>query len=144
MTTLINGVVTAAPVTLNGWPRTTIYIPTVNMNSVADTVFNINLTGPYKRYIIQLMWITHASTALNTATQVRYGLFTAAGGGGTTLVADSASTISTAAESTNNNIQVFSMGTTQSMTNTQLFFRVSVAHGSAATADVYLEILPIL
>jgi hypothetical protein len=116
----------------------------VNMNAVADTTLNIALPNGLTRYRIQALMIHHASADLVAATTVQYGLFTAAGGGGTAVVAATNSTVSSTAESTNNNAQFIGPSITASLSTTQLFFRVTIAHGSAATADVTLQIQPLL
>lgn len=116
----------------------------VNMNAVADTTFNITLPAGYARYRIQALMVAHASTDLTAATTVHYGLFTSTGGGGTAVVSDTATTISATAESTNNNAQFIGPAITAVFNNAQLFFRVITAHGSAATADAYLQIQPVL
>lgn len=129
----------------NGFPGPVIYTYTVkgvNMNSVADTTFNIQLPTGFTRFRIHALGITHASADLTAATTVQYGLFTATGGGGTAVITSQNSTISSTAESTNNNAQFLSPSITASLNNSSLFFRVTTAHGSAATADVTLQIQP--
>lgn len=115
----------------------------VNMNAVADTTLNISLPAGSTRFRIQAIMVHHASADLTAATTVQYGLFTSAGGGGTTIAAAQNSTISSTAESTNNNFQSLTLAITASFNNSQLFFRVTTAHGSAATADVTLQICPL-
>lgn len=127
----------------SGAPIYTIAALAVNMNSVADTAFNITLPSGYTRYRIQALMVAHASADLTAATTVHYGLFTSTGGGGTAAVADTASTISATANSTNNDAQFIGPSITAAFNNGQLFFRVITAHGAAATADVYLQIQPL-
>lgn len=126
-----------------GPPIYTITATGVNMNAVADTQFAITLPSGFTRYRLQTLMISHASVSLTTATVVHYGLFTAAAAGGTAVVADTTSTISSTAESTNNNAQFIAPGITATLTDATLFFRVITAHGSAATADVVLQIQPL-
>lgn len=116
----------------------------VNMNSVADTTFNVTLPSGYTRYRIQAIMVCNASADLTAATTVHYQMFTAAAGGGTAVTADTTSTISSTAASTNNNAQFIGPSIGAVFNNAQLFFRVITAHGTGATADVYLQIQPLL
>lgn len=114
----------------------------VNFNSVADTAFTITLPSGFTRFALNAVFIGHASTSISTAT---VGLFTAAAGGGTAIVTSaSAVTVTTASESTNNNAQQLTLNnaTTVSYNNATLYFRVTGAQGSAATADVTLYLRP--
>lgn len=116
----------------------------VNMNSVADTSFTVTLPAGFTRYRVQNIVIYNASVDLTAATTVQYALFTAAGGGGTTIVAATATTVSSTAASTANNAQVITPVNIMSLTGATLFFRVTTAHGSAATASVSITIQPLL
>ena len=115
----------------------------VNMNSVADTAFNLGATLPtgYTRYRIQAVMVSHASASLSG---VNYALYTATGAGGTAVISPTASTITTASESTNNNAQFIGTSITATLNNATLYFRVTTALGSAATADVSIQIQPLL
>lgn len=128
--------------------RNGIYIvvaATVNMNSVADTQMTITLPAGFTRYRVRSIQISKASVDLTAATQVQVGLFTAAAGAGTGVLTATAVTVSATAESTNNNAQFITPTLANaSFTNASLFFRVTTAHGTAATANVALEIQPML
>jgi len=115
----------------------------VNMNSVADTAFTLKLPFGYTRYRVQAIMISHASTNLTSATAVQYALYTAAAAGGTAILTPTVSTVSATAENTANNIHILGPSITASFDDTTLFFRVTTAHGSAATADVTLQIQPL-
>lgn len=116
---------------------------TVDFNSGnTDNAVTIILPTGFTRYRVFAVCISGASASLTTAT---WGLFTSTGGGGTTLLTGQATTVSTASENTNNNMQRTGPATanTQSYTATPLYFRVQTAQGSAATAKVIIEIIPV-
>lgn len=116
----------------------------LNLNSVADTSFAVTLPTGFTRYRVQHIAIYNASTDLTAATAVQYALFTGAGGTGTTVVAATVSTISSTAANTAANAQIITPVNIMSLTATPLFFRVTTAHGSAATASVSITIQPLL
>lgn len=131
----------AASTTVGGPVRARYQATAVNFNSGnTDTTFTLNLPSGVTRYIVSTVRISHASASLTTST---FGLFTAASGGGVAIMTGVANTISTASESTNNNAMgtAPATGATQSYNASQLFFRVQTAQGTAATADVHVEII---
>lgn len=118
----------------------------VNFNSAnSDTQLAIKLPTGYTRYRINQIIISGASATITTAT---WGLFTAAAGGGTAIsAAGQPITVSSASESTVNNMMVVAPASItqnlQSFNNTTLFFRVGTAQGSAATATVTIIYSPV-
>ncbi len=115
----------------------------VNFNSVADTQFNITLPTGYTRYRIASVAIEGASTSLSSSS---VAAFSAAGGTGTTLISATAVTVSTSSDGTTNNFQAIAGNGAATYTASgfpTLFFRVTVAEGSAATANVVLTIFPL-
>lgn len=116
----------------------------INFNSAnTDTTIPITLPTGFTRYRVAGVRINGASASLTTAT---FGLFTAAAAGGTAIVTSAtACTVSTASESTNNNMQSPSVNNTGTMsfTNANLFFRVQTPQGSAATGNVAIQIEPL-
>lgn len=122
-----------------------IFLGTVNMNSVADTAVPITLPAGFTRYRVRTIMVWNASVDLTAATQVQVGLFTAAAGGGTAVLAATNVTVSATAESTNNNAQFITPTLANAtFTNASLFFRNTTAHGTAATAKVAIEIVPVI
>lgn len=116
----------------------------VNFNSAnTDTAATVVLPSGFARYAVASVKIVNASATLTTAT---VGMFSAAAAGGTPIVASgSAVTVSSAAANTNNNMQTLTPANaaTQSFNFASLFFRVQTAEGSAATADVIIEVVPL-
>jgi hypothetical protein len=115
----------------------------VNFNAVGDTAMAITLPTGFTRYTLGNIRISGASASLTTA---QFGLFTAASGGGTAIISGgTAITVSTASDNTNNNAMIAtpSNANTQSFTAATLYFRVTNAEGSAATAGVTLVYTPL-
>lgn len=114
----------------------------VNFNSVADTVFTMSLPTGFTRYSITQVVINGASGTLTTS---QIGLFSAATGGGTAIVPSGTPiTVATASENTTNNNQVISpTSATINYNFATLYFRITNAQGTAATANVQLFIRPI-
>lgn len=113
----------------------------INFNSAnTDNALTITLPTGFTRYQVYGVVLSHASQTLTTATM---GVFTSTGGGGTQVVANSAITVSTASESTANNMQNFNTSFTTSYTAGTLQIRVGTAQGAAATGDVTIFIAPV-
>lgn len=115
----------------------------VNFNSATtDTSIPVTLPPGVSNYNITVIRIANASGALSTATA---GLFTAAAGGGVAIATLQAPTVTTSSANTNNNSEVMALNNanTQSYNASTLFFRIGTAQGSAATADVLIEIAPL-
>jgi hypothetical protein len=117
----------------------------VNFNAGnTDTQIPIVLPTGFVAYRVAGLFIANALGTLTTAT---CGLFTASGGGGVAIVTGgTAITVTNGTANTNNNLQSFTINNqnTQSFNATPLFFRVGTAEGVAATADVILQITPLL
>lgn len=118
----------------------------VNFNS-GNTDTTITLPSPpsgFTRYSIRAVFISGPSGTLASAT---CGLFTATGAGGVALVASgTAVTITTASDSTANNMQVLSPVNVNTMSNLysaltsgQIYFRVQTASAGVNTANVTVE-----
>lgn len=108
----------------------------VNFNSAnSDTTIPIVYPSGYTRFEVLALSISHASGSISVATA---GLFTASGGAGTAIAATQALTVTTASENTASNAMALNITNSQTTTFnlTQLFFRVTIAQGAAATADV--------
>jgi hypothetical protein len=116
----------------------------VNFNSAnTDTAITIQLPAGATSYQVLSVKIANPSASLSTST---WGLFSATGGGGTAIfAAGQANTVTTAAANTNNNSMLAAPATagTQAYNFATLQFRVGTAQGSAATANVMIEIAPI-
>jgi hypothetical protein len=116
----------------------------VNFNAVADTALPFTLPSGYTRVYLFEATISNASHTLTTA---QFGVFTAASAGGAALIASgTAITVSATADQTNNNSQQIAGALTLSAvaaslaTPNTIYFRVTNAEGSAATADVTLTL----
>jgi hypothetical protein len=115
----------------------------VNFNSAnTDNAIAITLPSGVSRWVCFRAFISNASASISTATA---GVFTAAGGGGQTIAATQALTVTTASASTNNNSMSLTItnANTEAYTETTAYFRVVNPQGSAATADVILDIHPL-
>lgn len=115
----------------------------VDMNAVADTVWTVTLPPGFTRYRVAFVYLYLPTADLTAATTVQVGLFTAAGGGGTTIIAATNATTTNNTANTANNFQVITPSSSVILTTGTLYFRVTTAHGSAATASVALSIQPI-
>lgn len=107
------------------------YFKTLNLNQT-NTDNAVTVSAP--KYIVRRIIITNASTSL-AASAATLGVFTATGGGGTTVVAASLLTaLSAATKYSDLTIAV----TADTVASATLYLRNGIAHGSAATADVYI------
>jgi hypothetical protein len=86
------------------------------------------------KYIVRRVIITNASTSLAVSVAT-IGVFTAASGGGTTIVTGATITGLTGATKF---VDMTIAVNTDTVTAQTLFIRNILAHGSAATVDVYL------
>lgn len=126
--------------------RYNLKLTAVNFNSAnSDNSLTITLPTGCTRYLIAAIRITNASASVSTAT---CGVFTAAAAGGTAYVASgTVITVTTASVNSDNNVQsltiVNNANSIRAIDVSPLFFRVQTAQGSAATADVDFEILPL-
>lgn len=100
----------------------------VNLNSVADTVANILVSG---RVSVQSIIVTNASTDLTTA---QLAVYTGAGATGTAVKSAYALTSNTTAAKT----VVTAATSTDAITGSPLYIRCTTAQGAAATADVFI------
>lgn len=121
-----------------------VYQTVVNFNS-ANTDFPVTIALPlgYTRYRVTAVWVSGASASISSAT---FGLYTAAAAGGTGLIVGAAPTLTASSENTNNNLFVTGAVTnsaTQDWTLSTLYIRVGTAQGSAATATVSIQVLPL-
>jgi hypothetical protein len=115
----------------------------VNFNSAnTDNAVTITLPAGITRYLITRTMISNASASISTAT---VGVFTATGGGGQQIAANQAITVTQSAADTNNNAMQLSAtnANTMAYNDTTLYVRVGTAQGSAATADVIIDIYPL-
>ena len=100
----------------------------VNLNSVADTVANILVSG---RVSVQSIIVTNASVDLTTA---QLAVYTGAGATGTAVKSAYALTGNTTAAKT----VVTAATSTDAITGPNLYVRCTTAQGAAATADVFI------
>lgn len=122
---------------LGGWKQS------VNLNS-ANTDNEIRIKPHWTNYYLHSVIVKNKGTtgSITTATA---GLFTATGGGGTALAAtQSLSMLTSNAVNTAGGLMHLTLSATNQWQNrTSLYFRVGTAQGAAATADVYIYILPL-
>jgi hypothetical protein len=111
----------------------------LNFNSTADQGIAITTANGLK-YLITKILVTNASTSMTTAAG---GIYTATSKGGTAVVAAtqtySALTSSTVVES----LTLTAAVNASTVTAGELYFSLTTAHGSAATADVYIFGIPL-
>jgi hypothetical protein len=115
----------------------------VNFNSAnTDNAVAITLPAGVTRYLITRTMISNASASISTAT---VGVFTSTGGGGQTIAANQAITVTaTAVDTVNNAMQLSATNAnTMAYNDATLYVRVGTAQGSAATADVIIDIYPL-
>lgn len=101
-------------------------------NAAADQP--ITMLG--SKYLLRQIWFTNASTSL-AVTLATFGLYTASGGGGSNLLTSVPLTSLVVA----GDLCIATLSATASVkirTEAILYLRGLVAHGGAATADVYL------
>lgn len=108
------------------------FLKSANFNSTADQPIPIAPGSAGQSYIIQGILCTNASAAPTLATG---GVYTAASKGGTQVV--SAAQTYTALSSTLIALQL-TMANTSRRTEDPLYLSLSVAQGSAVTADCYV------
>jgi hypothetical protein len=115
----------------------------VNFNSAnTDNALTITLPTGVTRYAVAGVRINNASASISTAT---IGVFTSTGGGGQTIAANQAITVTATATDTNNNTMSLTLtnGNTMAYNDATLQVRIGTAQGSAATADVIVDIIPL-
>ncbi len=104
----------------------------VDLNTVGDTQFHV----PFSKYIVRRMTLTNVSTTL-AASSATIGAYTAAAAGGSAIVTPATATGLTAASKFTDRTIALSA---DSASGSTIYIRVGVAHGSAATGDVYFEL----
>lgn len=118
----------------------------VNFNSAnTDTAIPISLPTGFTRFAVFRLSIDHASGTLTTST---VGVFSTTSGGGVGIITTQANTITTASDATVNNYMTLngnaiSMIAASLPTPNTIYFRVSVAQGTAATGDVSIFYQPL-
>ena len=114
----------------------TAYKVSIDLNTVGDTA--VTIPNGARKWALRRTAVTNASTSLG-ASAAQLGVYTAAAAGGVALVAPAVLTSLTGATiiSDRTNVAV-------STTVSTVYVRVTVAHGSAATADIYFyaDVLP--
>jgi hypothetical protein len=108
-----------------------------DFNVTTDQPIAINLPSGASAYHITRIIVTNASVSMTTAAG---GVYTAASKGGTAIVA-AAQVYS--ALTTNAKILVLTLANSDRRTESTLYFSLTTGHGSAATADIYVEIWPL-
>lgn len=105
-----------------------------NMNSVADQVIDTML-GANPKYVVRKIIVTNPSATLATSLAAG-GIYTGASKGGSVVVG--AGQLYTALTGATKFLDAALALTSDTLTSTALYFSLSVAHGSAATTDVYI------
>lgn len=117
------------------------YVRQLNLNAVGDTPIYI----PFGRFQVTSMKLSNVSTTL-AASSATVGLYTAAAAGGTAIVTPATATGLTSADVVDTrtlastNLTAGTLGTGTNAGQNFLYVRVGVAHGSAATVDVLIEV----
>lgn len=114
-----------------------------NFNSVADQA--ITITSPTPNYRINSIFFTNASTSMTTAAG---GMYTAAAKGGAVVIPATTVYTTLNGSAINSAGSAFGAGLNAANTNTAynvstLFLSLTTAQGAAATADVYVYIVPL-
>ena len=115
-----------------------LYAARVNLNSVADTPVYL----PFSRCQVTSVKLANVSTTL-AASSATIGLYSGPGATGTAIVTPATATALTGPDVVDNRTLASTAltGGTQVNNNLrQLYVRVGVAHGSAATVDVLIEV----
>ena len=113
------------------------YLKDVNLNATGDNAITVPNGGRY--YRVQAVLVTNASANLSGGS-LAYGLFTATGGSGQ-IVANGVNSATSLTAATK--VIAPTVAQTDVSNSGTIYFRVGTANGSAATADVYVYILPI-
>lgn len=114
----------------------TAFVKGVDLNTVGDTPVHI----PFARWIARAVTTTNASTTL-AASSATLGAYTAAAAGGNAVVTPATGSLTPlTAAAKFKDCTIASPATTDAQTASTLYIRVGVAHGSAATCDVYVEV----
>lgn len=117
----------------------------VNLNSVADTTFTINLPSGPARFRVSAISVINTGTTASLTTAV-IGVYSTTGGGGTAYVTGAALSACTSNSSPSAgqfcSPSIGTMSTRIFSSGTQLFFRVETPQGAAATGDVILNVDP--
>lgn len=110
-----------------------------NFNTTADQ--QITLTLPYTTYSVQAIQVTNPSTSLTTAAG---GFYTGAGKTGFQIVASSATytALTTSTHNTAGSRTALSVVQTALLDATSIYFSLTTAQGSTATADIYVYCIP--
>lgn len=112
----------------------------VDLNTVGDTA--VTIPNAALRYIVRRVVATNASTSMS-GSSCTLGAYTAASAGGTAVVTPATGSVTplTAASKFKDCTIAASA---DSLIASTLYIRVGVAHGAAATCDVYIyaDILP--
>lgn len=113
----------------------------VNFNPSVATDNAIPLALGTTRYMIERVAITNANHTLTTAS---VGLYTATGASGVTVALSQLVTVSSSLADTANGAMVLILNSVSlfAFSDTTLQFRIGVAEGAAATADVLLYVRP--
>lgn len=122
---------------LGGWKQS------VNLNS-ANTDNEIRIKSPWPNWRLERVIVKNKGTTASITTATA-GLFTATAGGGTALAStQSLSMLTSNAVNTAGGLMDLTLSNSnQWQSRTSLYFRVGTAQGAAATADVYVFILPL-
>lgn len=105
----------------------------VNMNSTADQLIPITRIGT-KKYLITKIVVTNASVSL-AGSSAAGGVYQAAGKTGVAIVGNTQSYVTLTTTATALNLTL-AINNTYTLDN--LYFALGTAHGTAATADIYV------
>jgi hypothetical protein len=119
-------------------PAVTVCRQTVDMNSTADQALTLELPDGFTRYrLLNIIVTGNAAASLAVG-----GVYTDASKGGTAVVANTQVYTSITGANTNQNLTISTAGA-QVMTDLSLFFSLTTAHGTAATAELMIIAYPV-
>lgn len=116
---------------INSYPVRTFL---VDLNTVGDTLVHV----PFSKWIIRRFTTADTSTTL-AGSSATIGAYTAAAAGGTALVTPATGNLTPLTAATKFKDATIA-ATTDYFTGDTIYIRVGVAHGSAATCSVYIEL----
>ena len=109
------------------------FLKGINLNATGDNAITLN--NGSGTYALRRIVVTNASANLSTGA-LEYGIFSATGGGGEANLANainSATSLTAASK-----FITPAVAQNDTISTSTVYFRVGVANGAAATADVYL------
>ncbi len=115
-------------------PVTVLEYRGVDLNTVGDTALHV----PFSKCIVRRFTTTNPSTTL-AASSATIGAYTAAAAGGSAIVTPATGNLTPLTAASKFKDATIALSADSISVDT-IYIRVGVAHGSAATCDVYVEL----